>query len=134
MPNATVAAIIATQVSDIERILLTRRAVEPFKGMWCLPGGHIEPNELAKEAVVREVVEETGIHLNPAFFGYFDEILPEKGLHAIVLVFAGKWVGKVDPNEEEVSEIGWFSIPEALAVPLAFTHKSIIEAYAKNPS
>jgi 8-oxo-dGTP diphosphatase len=134
VPNATVAAIIITRQAGVEQILLTRRNVEPFKGMWCLPGGHIDQYETAKDAVVREVKEETDIDLNPSFFGYFDEILPHQGLHAVVLTFVGNYTGRVDPNKDEVIEIGWFSMPEALSLPLAFAHKSIVEAYAGKPT
>src|SRR5882724_3534904 len=103
MPNATVAAIIASKNMGDEQILLTRRAVEPFVGMWCLPGGHIDQDEEAAEAIAREVKEETGIDLTPTFFRYFDEIIPEKNIHAIVLVFVGEWKGEAFSDEREVS-------------------------------
>jgi len=131
MPIATVAAIITSKGINTERILLTRRKVEPFKEMWCLPGGHIDKNEMAKDAIIREVKEEIGIDLEPSFFGYFDEIIPEKNIHAIVLVFTGKWIGEVIPSKDEVSQIGWFSISQTLSVPIAFEHNIIIDAYAK---
>ena len=35
------------------KILLTKRNIEPFKGYWCLPGGHIEYFEPAKDAIIR---------------------------------------------------------------------------------
>ena len=106
MPYATVAAIITTKESSIERILLTRRSIEPFNGLWCLPGGHIEKNEVTSEAIAREVKEETGIDFTPSFLGYFDEIIPERNIHAVVLVFVGMWTGNVVPNKTEVSEVG----------------------------
>jgi 8-oxo-dGTP diphosphatase len=58
MPIATVAAIIKNEAG---KILLTRRNVDPFKGQWCLPGGHIDDNEKAFDAVIREAKEETGL-------------------------------------------------------------------------
>jgi 8-oxo-dGTP diphosphatase len=44
-----------------DRVLLIQRAKGAFKGLWSLPGGHIEPGESAKAAAVREVREETGV-------------------------------------------------------------------------
>jgi ADP-ribose pyrophosphatase YjhB (NUDIX family) len=43
------------------RVLLVRRANEPGRGLWSLPGGRIEPDEAEEAAVVREVLEETGL-------------------------------------------------------------------------
>lgn len=43
------------------RVLLVRRANEPGRGLWSLPGGRIEPGESEEAAVVREVREETGL-------------------------------------------------------------------------
>jgi len=42
-------------------ILLIKRAVEPYMGEWCIPGGFIEIDETLEEAGVRELEEETGI-------------------------------------------------------------------------
>jgi len=128
MPQATVAAIISDP-SDTSRILLTRRSVRTYQGYWCLPGGHIELNETARQAIIREAKEETGIDLKPTFFGYFDEIIPERKIHAVVLAFVSSWDGEIHPGAGEVAEYGWFSPDEALSLPLAFDHKSIIEAY-----
>lgn len=42
-------------------ILLVKRGVEPGIGKWALPSGFIEENELPEQAVVRELLEETGV-------------------------------------------------------------------------
>ena len=49
-------AIICTNNS---KILLARRAFEPGKGEWGLPGGFMELNETLEEATMRELKEET---------------------------------------------------------------------------
>ena len=43
-----------------EKVLLTRRA---DNGQWCLPSGGMEPGESAAETCMREVLEETGLHV-----------------------------------------------------------------------
>lgn len=43
------------------RLLLVRRANEPGRGRWSLPGGRVEAGETDEQAVTREVLEETGI-------------------------------------------------------------------------
>lgn len=44
-------------------VLLIRRAKAPGKGLWALPGGHVEQTETAFEAALRELDEETAINL-----------------------------------------------------------------------
>src|SRR5438105_4240038 len=43
------------------RVLLGRRAIEPARGAWDIPGGFLEPWESPADAAVREVHEETGL-------------------------------------------------------------------------
>ena len=127
MPIATVAAIIK---NDAGKILLTRRNVEPFKGHWCLPGGHIDANEKALDAVIREAKEETGLEFEPEFITYFDEIVPERDWHAVVLAFAGQGTGELAAQEKEVTDIDWLLMEEACSLPLAFEHNKILEEYS----
>jgi ADP-ribose pyrophosphatase YjhB (NUDIX family) len=43
------------------RVLLVRRGTPPLHGTWTLPGGRLLPGESPEAAVVREVLEETGL-------------------------------------------------------------------------
>lgn len=52
-------------VVDGERVLLIRRGHEPMKGEWSLPGGALEVGETLLEGVRREVLEETGLEVEP---------------------------------------------------------------------
>lgn len=54
-----VAAVGGLVVNDQQQILLVRRARDPGKGQWGLPGGFVDRNETAEEALAREIVEET---------------------------------------------------------------------------
>lgn len=55
------AAIIRRSPHAEQQVLLVRRAHEPLKGEWSLPGGAVEVGETLEEAVCREVLEETGL-------------------------------------------------------------------------
>jgi len=46
-------------------ILLIERGKMPGEGLWALPGGHIDPNETIRQAVLREVWEETKLKVPP---------------------------------------------------------------------
>ncbi len=57
-------------IRDAEGRLLIE--VRSDNGLWCLPGGAIDPGESPAVAVVREVYEETGLHVAPtAIVGVF---------------------------------------------------------------
>jgi ADP-ribose pyrophosphatase YjhB (NUDIX family) len=51
-------------VVDKGALLLIKRDREPARGQWSLPGGRVEIGETLREALVREVREETGIDVD----------------------------------------------------------------------
>ncbi len=52
-------------IVDRGRVVLVRRANEPLRGRWSLPGGLVEVGESLAQAVAREVCEETGLVVEP---------------------------------------------------------------------
>ena len=62
-PAVAVGAIIVDKGS----ILLVRRDREPARGLWSLPGGKVERGESLREAIVREVREETSVDVEVDF-------------------------------------------------------------------
>ena len=60
-PVIAVGAVVMHQ----NRILLIRRAREPARGEWAIPGGRVEVGETMREAVTREGMEETCVSFLP---------------------------------------------------------------------
>lgn len=63
------AAVAALIVNEKGELLLTRRAVEPQKGMLDLPGGFVDVLETAEQALCREIKEELDVEVTD--FSYF---------------------------------------------------------------
>jgi len=74
-------------------VLLVRQRGGAFKGAWLLPGGGIETDETAEEAVRREVREETGLELTALHEIARYDMRPEGWPAMDVRMFAGQAVG-----------------------------------------
>ena len=59
-PAVTVDVVIVTREAE-PRVLLIRRKLDPFAGMWAIPGGFVDMDESLEEAARRELREETGV-------------------------------------------------------------------------
>ena len=58
-----------------DRALLIRRAGDPLRGQWSIPGGTLELGESLQEDVARELLEETGLEVRVLdFLEVFDRI------------------------------------------------------------
>jgi ADP-ribose pyrophosphatase YjhB (NUDIX family) len=60
-PEQRIRCVGAVVFDDDGRLLLIRRAHEPGRGRWSVPGGRVEAGETDHRAVLREVAEETGL-------------------------------------------------------------------------
>ena len=116
---------------DGKFLLLKRANTKIFNNYWTMPGGKIENNESPKDAVKREVKEETNLDFKPTFFKIYNEDFPKFDWKAKVRIFHGEFIGTVGINEES-SEFRWFSPDEIKKMKLAFNHKEIINDFTKN--
>lgn len=62
------ASVVAVIENENGEILVARRAKDPAKGTFDLPGGFIDMYETSEEAVAREVLEETGLSITSATY------------------------------------------------------------------
>ena len=106
-----------------DKVLLVRRAVEPSKGKWALPGGYMDAGEMPEEALSRELDEEVGLSVN---ITRLLEIFPmeSRGQPNSGIVLAYEAEPKSDDlitlqSEDDVSAAGWFG-QDDLPVEVAF--------------
>ena len=90
------------------KILLLKRAVEPFKGLWHVVGGHVEENESLKDAVKREFKEETNLDVEVGeIITCRIEQTPDR-TKIIVAFKVTSAQGEIKLNPEN-QEYGWFA-------------------------
>uniref|UniRef100_A0A1B6CVH3 Nudix hydrolase domain-containing protein n=1 Tax=Clastoptera arizonana TaxID=38151 RepID=A0A1B6CVH3_9HEMI len=63
--NTVTYIVMAVLFNDDNEVLMMQEAKSSCAGQWYLPAGRIEPGENIEEAVIREVLEETGLHMEP---------------------------------------------------------------------
>ncbi len=112
------------------KVLLGRRALEPRKGYWDIPGGFLEETEEPLDGLRREFVEETGLHVEPVrFIGAFLD--PYDGPYVLGL----SWVvrGEGEPvAADDVAELAWFG-PDELPDEMAFASQhEALRRWAEN--
>jgi 8-oxo-dGTP pyrophosphatase MutT (NUDIX family) len=108
------------------RVLLTRRA---DNGRWCLPGGHIDPGESVAEATAREVLEETGLVIQPGrLIGIYSSpdylVVYKDGNKAqfVSTCIAGEVTGGEMGLSSETTEVGFFELSDLEHMDIMETH------------
>lgn len=113
-------------VFNDQSILLVQRKYEPFKGAWALPGGFVEYGEKTEDAVVREVLEETGLttRIRLLLGAYSDPHRDPRG-HTVSIVYILERVGGELNAGDDASSVRFFKQDELPT--LAFDHAQIVK-------
>lgn len=90
-------------------VLLTRRSINPGRGLWTFPGGFVDFGESVEDAAVRETFEETGLKVDLT------------GLHnvysypgaPVIIVYRAKVIGGTLTTCEENDCLEWVA-PESI--------------------
>src|SRR2546426_4747101 len=98
-------------------MLLVRRDREPALGLWSLPGGKIEWGETMREAIVREVREETGIDIDvEGVAGFVERIIPDDDgdvrYHFLIVDFWARPRSREVKAGDDVSDARWVQVGE----------------------
>lgn len=93
------------------QVLLVRRGQEPLKGEWSVPGGMVSVGERLEEAVRRELMEETGLMIEPlSILGVFDRIIRNAGrvqYHYVLVDYLCRAVRGEAKAASDVVEVRW---------------------------
>lgn len=75
-PETTVEGLI---FNDAGKIFLMKS--DKWKGMYCIPGGHVEAGETLKDAVIREIKEETNLEVSDISFHSVQDCIFSENFH-----------------------------------------------------
>lgn len=120
-PVAAVGGLIVNQ----SQLLLVRRARDPGKGKWGLPGGFVDRNETIEEALAREVMEEIGLKLSssnylisfPNHYDYRGMVAPVIDLFYICKIDASH---EIALDQNELDHFEWVHPTDAYLNQMAF--------------
>jgi 8-oxo-dGTP pyrophosphatase MutT (NUDIX family) len=138
---AVLGIVTATDYNGVEHILAVQRGLgtpDPeFVGAWCLPCGYLDFDETCKEAVSREVKEETGVDISSDKFElvYINDDPKSDKRQNITLRFKAELIEYANDVEltdkfsetNEVMDIKWIPIDWVDNYKWAFNHEKIIK-------
>ncbi|MHA1266120.1 MAG: NUDIX domain-containing protein [Candidatus Helarchaeota archaeon] len=113
------------------RVVMVKRKYPPFKGRYAFPGGFIEENESPREAVVREIKEETNLDIKvEKKIGVFDKEGRDPRGKIISTAYLCSIIGDASQIKggDDALQAEFLPIENLRTIDLAFDHKDILEA------
>lgn len=128
-PIVGVGALIFNQ----SRVLLVRRGHAPMLGEWSIPGGALEVGETLADGVKREVLEETGLVVEPvAMVEVVDRIARDDvgrvQFHYVLVDYLCRVVGGSAASASDAVGLRWAGLDE-LGDVVGFTREVILKAW-----
>lgn len=103
-------------------------------GHWGFTKGHVEQGETEEQTAIREVKEETNIDIEiNTKYSYRMFYSPKEGVEKEVILFLGKCLNDgIKPQLEEIKELKWFSIEDAIKTITFDNAKDVLEQLKKD--
>jgi 8-oxo-dGTP diphosphatase len=127
----TVDVVILTMAEGRLHVLLVRRGVAPYEGMWAIPGGFKRPDETLDGAALRELAEETGVDGAPLLtqFGAYGDPGRDPRMNVVTVAYLAvlREVGEIVAGTD-AAEAALVPVSEAVngTMELAFDHERIL--------
>ncbi len=117
---------VAAMIFDEQgRILLFKHTYRKFE--WGIPAGSLEYNEQPAQAIVREILEETGMDIQVQKLLWADSAKDDRH---ISLIYLCKIMDGVFQKSLEISEVKYFDVDDL--PPMLFMEKELIRRAAKS--
>ena len=122
----------AVVVAPGRRVLLVERARPPYAGRLALPGGFVDLEEDLVEAAARELLEETGVRIEPSHLrqlGAYGRPGRDPRGRTVSVVFVAQVAEELPAvGADDAAHAGWYDADALLGAPdrLAFDHAEIL--------
>jgi len=125
---------VGAAIIDGSRILLVRRGQDPGRGLWSIPGGLIELGEKVRDAVLREVKEETGLEIQiERLLDVADSIFRDEQerihFHYVVVRFLARPVTTLVEPRSDVFEAKWVEFNDIARFPLTEGAEKLVRTF-----
>jgi ADP-ribose pyrophosphatase YjhB (NUDIX family) len=105
--------VVSAAVIDNGKLLLVQEGKEHCRGQWSLPGGRVEEGESLVDAVMREVLEETGYNVRVAGVTPVLRYVSQYGFHCVRFNFvAGIVGGTTSFDGSEILDVRWLAFDD----------------------
>jgi 8-oxo-dGTP diphosphatase len=136
-PLAPLVGVGAVAVKD-GKILLIKRAFDPGRGKWSIPGGVVEIGEKLSDACARETEEETGIKIQVLeLINAYDMIVPDDAgkvkYHYVLVDFLAKPVGGKERSSVEVLDMKWVTYEETRQMDMTNSARKALQELFGGP-
>ena len=126
-PQLAVGAIVMRN----NKVLLVKRGRPPGEGLWAVPGGRVKLGETLKEAVEREVREETGLIVRARNPVYAFDLIERDGegriqYHYVVVDLMADYVEGQPSPDDDALEARWVTFEALRDLPASRTTREVL--------
>lgn len=116
-----------------DNVLLVKRAGMPGRGKWALPGGAVKWGEPIREAVHREVLEETGVEIEVADVLDVVDVIVREGDEVlydyVVVCFLGKYLDGEPKAGTDAEDARWIPIDNLKDYDITSSAKNVLSRF-----